>query len=279
MKITTYRLSSFSKTVEGGNPAGVVLNADSLDEKSMLEISSKIGYSETAFVSQSKVADYKVRFFTPVKEVDLCGHATIATFNLLRDLHILSCGEYTQETKAGVLKIIVNDNDVFMEQNKPVFFDIISLEEINKCFESDLTNIDNQPIQIVSTGMRDIMLPVKNLGILNKLQPKFDEIIMLSNKYDVSGIHVFTQEGITNANAVCRNFAPRDGINEEAATGTSNGALACYLSRYSNDTNIRYLFKQGYSMNKPSEIKVELGYNNQNIYKVYVGGNAVRIED
>lgn len=51
MKITTYRLSSFSQTVEGGNPAGVVLNADSLDEKSMLEISSKIGYSETAFVS------------------------------------------------------------------------------------------------------------------------------------------------------------------------------------------------------------------------------------
>ncbi|GMQ63574.1 PhzF family phenazine biosynthesis protein [Vallitalea maricola] len=278
MKLKTYRLSSFSQTVDGGNPAGVVLNADSLDEKSMLEISSKIGYSETAFVSQSKVADYKVRFFTPVKEVDLCGHATIATFNLLRDLHILPCGEYIQETKAGILKIIVNDNDVFMEQNKPVFFDIISLEEINKCFESSLTNIDNQPIQIVSTGMRDIMLPVKNLGILNELLPKFNEIIMLSNKYDVSGIHVFTQEGITDANAVCRNFAPRDGINEESATGTSNGALACYLNRYSNDTNSRYLFKQGYSMNKPSEIKVELGYNNENIDKVYVGGNAVRIE-
>ncbi|GMQ57280.1 PhzF family phenazine biosynthesis protein [Vallitalea sediminicola] len=279
MKLETYRLSSFSQTVEGGNPAGVILNADNLDEGSMLEIASKIGYSETAFVSHSKVADYKVRFFTPINEVDLCGHATIATFNLLRDLQILSCGKYTQETKAGVLNIIINDYDVFMEQNRPVFSDIISLEEINCCFKASiLTNIENRPIQIVSTGMRDIMLPVKSLTMLNELQPNFDEIIMLSKKYDVSGIHTFTQKGVTKANAICRNFAPRDGIDEESATGTSNGALACYLNRYSNNTNSEYLFKQGYSMNKPSEIKVELQYNKNNIDKVYVGGNAVRIE-
>lgn len=279
MEYKVYRVSSFTKTVEGGNPAGVILNADSLNEISMLEIASRMGYSETAFISKSKVADYKVRFFTPVEEVDLCGHATIATFNLLRDLDILSCGTYTQETKAGILKIIINENDVFMEQNKPVFADRLSLDEISSCFKSSiLTDIEDRPIQIVSTGLRDIMLPVKSLGILNELKPKFEKITILSKKYDASGIHAFTEDTITNANATCRNFAPRYGINEESATGTSNGALACYLNWYNNKTNSKYLFKQGDSMDKPSEIKVELKYNNYTIDKVYVGGNAVRID-
>lgn len=211
MEFKAYRVSSFTKIVEGGNPAGVILNADSLNEKLMLEIASRMGYSETAFISQSKVADYKVRFFTPAEEVDLCGHATIATFNLLRDLDVLSCGTYTQETKAGILKIIINENDVFMEQNKPVFTDILSLDEISTCFKSSiLTYIESKPIQVVSTGLRDIMLPVKSLGILNELKPKFEKITILSKKYDVSGIHAFTEDTKKQMQMLLAEILPQD---------------------------------------------------------------------
>lgn len=279
MYTKVYRLTSFAKSVEGGNPAGVLLDAENLKESSMREIARKIGYSETAFVSKSKVADYKVRFFTPVEEVDLCGHATIATFNLLRDLGRLSCGMYNQETKAGILKIKINENDVFMEQNKPVFKDIISIDEAKHCFvSSKLINIKNRPIQIVSTGIRDIFLPVKSLEELNNLRPNFEKITELSEKYDAVGIHAFTENTNNNANAICRNFAPRYGINEESATGTSNGALACYLKKYDNNSNLEYLFEQGYSMNKPSEIKVKLVLSKDNISEVYVGGSAIRID-
>lgn len=279
MDIKIYRLTSFAKSVEGGNPAGVVIDAEGLSELSMREIARKVGYSETAFVLKSEEADYKVRFFTPVEEVDLCGHATIATFNLLRDLGRLSCGIYSQETKAGILKIIINKNDIFMEQNLPTFGDIMNIDEIKQCFESsNLTNIKNRPIQIVSTGLRDIIIPVKSIEELNKLKPNFEKMTELSEKYDVVGLHAFTEKTKNNASAICRNFAPRYGIDEESATGTSNGALACYLNKYDSNTYFEYLFEQGYSMNKPSEIKVKLELSNDEINEVYVGGSAIRID-
>lgn len=109
-------MRAFAKTEKGGNPAGVVFDADGLSESSMKEIASEVGYSETAFVMKSHMADFRVRFFTPIEEVDLCGHATIAAFNLMRDEKIILPGNYTQETKAGVLKLRVYENTVFMEQ-------------------------------------------------------------------------------------------------------------------------------------------------------------------
>ena len=81
--IKVYTLNAFTDDVSGGNPAGVVLDADNLTEKQMQGIAKKVGFSETAFVMSSDSADFRVRFFTPSDEVDLCGHATIATFKLL----------------------------------------------------------------------------------------------------------------------------------------------------------------------------------------------------
>ena len=79
-----YRISALKYNNMGGNPAGVVLDADLLSESDMPTIAKEVGYSETAFIMKSLNADFKVRFFTPVAEVDLCGHATIASFNLLK---------------------------------------------------------------------------------------------------------------------------------------------------------------------------------------------------
>lgn len=117
-KIKVFTLNSFAKTLEGGNPAGVVLDADNLTEKQMMYISKEVGFSETAFVSKSNKADFKVRFFTPTDEVDLCGHATIATYFLMWNKQLIKSGNYTQETKAGILGIEAGkDGTVFMDQN------------------------------------------------------------------------------------------------------------------------------------------------------------------
>jgi PhzF family phenazine biosynthesis protein len=104
MEIKVYTLNAFAKTDHGGNPAGVVLDPDSLSAHDMQKVAAKVGFSETAFVKKSNSADFKVVFFTPNGEVDLCGHATIATFYLLANKGIVQAGKYTQETKAGVLK-------------------------------------------------------------------------------------------------------------------------------------------------------------------------------
>jgi PhzF family phenazine biosynthesis protein len=67
----------------------------------MQQTACRAGFSETAFLLPSKIADFRVRFFTPTEEVDLCGHATIALFSLLRQEGKIKDGDYTQETKAG----------------------------------------------------------------------------------------------------------------------------------------------------------------------------------
>lgn len=282
MKVKVYKLNSFAKTKAGGNAAGVVIDADSLTEKEMGKIAAILGFSETAFILQSDAADFRVRFFTPKEEVDLCGHATIAAFYTMAYLGLLKPGKYKQETKAGILGIEINeDNSVMMNQSVPVFSEIIDKNEL-----ADSLNINESqmpgdlPAQIVSTGLRDIMIPVKNIEILNAMKPDMEKIKMISQKYNTVGYHVFTLESLYGGKANCRNFAPLYDIPEESATGTSNGALGCYLYHYGKinsgqESNI--VFEQGYSMKKPSEILVSLSVKEKEIQEVRVGGNAMNL--
>jgi len=269
--MSLYHVSAFPKTEFGGNKAGVYLEADELTEKEMKKIAHKVGYSETAFVMKSDIADFKVRFFTPTSEVDLCGHATIATFNLLRDLKIIKTGVHTQETKVGVLSLDVQENMVFMEQKPPTFYEEVDLKDINMCFRNKKFVHEDLPIQIVSTGLKEIFIPIKDVETLNKLKPNFEEIIALSVKYKVIGVHAFAVS--EDVDAYGRNFAPYVGIDEESATGTSNGALSCYLSKYVIKKE-EYILRQGYSMNLPSEIYSRIEYKDKNISKVFIGGTA-----
>lgn len=272
--MSLYKLTSFPKTEFGGNKAGVYVDADNLTEEEMQSIAKELNFSETAFVLKSNVADFKVRFFTPNIEVDLCGHATIATFNLLRDLNIIKEGTYTQETRAGVLELRIKEKEVFMEQPLPKFFDKLKTNELNTCFSNHHFVNEDLPIQVVSTGMKELFLPVKDVETLHKLQPNYEEIIEYSVKYNVIGIHAFALSD--EVDAYGRNFAPIVGIKEESATGTSNGALGSYLFKYVTQKNT-YVLRQGFSMNLPSEIITEIESNDNQITKVFVGGTAIII--
>lgn len=282
MKIKVYTLNSFAKTKEGGNPAGVVMNADSLSEEQMRKIAAVLGFSETAFVLQSNVADFRVRFFTPMEEVDLCGHATIATFYAMSSLNLLKQGNYTQETRAGILGIeIHNDNFVMMEQAIPLFGEVIEKEEVADSLHIGTDQIAaDLPIQIVSTGLKDIIVPVTSMEILDAIKPDMKKVKEISQKYNVVGYHAFSMQSLHGANAYCRNFAPLYGIPEEAGTGTSSGALGCYLYHYgkiNEEQASKILFEQGYSMQRPSEIRVSLAIKENEIYDVKVGGSAMNL--
>ncbi len=281
MKINYYSINAFAKTTTGGNPAAVVLNSERFSNDEMLKIANRIGFSETAFVFKTKKADFEVKFFTPEAEVDLCGHATIGLFSILFTLKMINNGKYKILTKAGILEIKVEkDGSIFMEQTTPIFSNIINTEEIIDSLrikEEDLIN--ELPCQIVSTGLKDIIIPVKDISILNSINPNFDKIKDISKKYNVIGYHLFALSDSNNIVASCRNFAPLYEINEEAATGTSNGALACYLYKYGViDKTEEILLEQGISMNKPSLIKANLEIKNKKINKVLVGGLALNLK-
>ncbi len=273
-----YKLSAFPKTKSGGNKAGVVLNGDYLTEEEMKGIAKEVGYSETAFVLKSDKADFKVRFFTPTDEVDLCGHATIAAFNLLRDLKVIKPGIYTQETKAGVLKLYVRPQIVFMQQNNPEFFETLIVEDVRNCFDNEGFVHPEFPIKVVSTGLKEIFIPVISVDALNNLKPNIEEILRVSKKHDCIGIHAFAFGGNECA-AYGRNFAPVVGIDEESATGTSNGALSCYLYELVDKSTKQLVLRQGYSMDKPSEIFSKITVKSEKIREVWIGGRAIILEN
>ncbi|WP_426252070.1 PhzF family phenazine biosynthesis protein [Paenibacillus pabuli] len=140
------------------------------------------------------------------------------------------------------------------------------------------------PVQIVSTGLRDILIAVNHVDVLAKIVPDFQLIAEICKAHQVIGYHVFALEPDAKvALAECRNFAPLYDIPEESATGTSNGALLCYLHKYnqlSDPHDTTYTIKQGYTMNRPSKIRARLtlGISNETT-KIQVGGVAVHIEN
>lgn len=272
MNVEVFKLTAFPNGKNGGNKAGVVLDADNLSDSDMQGIAKNVGFSETAFVLTSNRADFKIRYFTPTNEVDLCGHATIATFNLLRDKKKIKKGTYSLETRVGILNIEVLKNEVFMEQLHPVFYEKVEEFEVLDCFYEERFFNKELPCIIASTGMREIFVPIKDVNTLHKLHPKMKNIMYLCEKYDVIGMHLYALDD--KVDAYGRNFAPMVGIDEESATGTSNGALACLLNKYYAPTKTEFVLRQGYSMDMPSEIKAKLVKHNQEILKVQVGGSA-----
>lgn len=269
--INVYVASAFSKNGRGGNKAGVVVNNDSLSKTDKMRVANQLGYSETAFLSSSETADYKLEYFTPTEEVPLCGHATIGTFTVLKELGKLERPEYTIETKSGILRITVaEDGLIFMEQNLPTFYETLKQQDLSACMNTSYID-EKLPIQIVSTGLKDILVPIDSQTHLEELTPCMREISAISKTKNVVGIHAFTLVKGGAVTAICRNFAPLYGIDEESATGTSNCALACYLFQHGQRQR-QYIFEQGYHLKKVSQIIVHVDYEDQFITRVLVGG-------
>ena len=236
-----------------------------------MAIAKDLGYSETAFLMESNTADFKLRYFTPIEEVPLCGHATIAAFSILNSLGRLGKDAYTIETKAGTLNIRTEkDGMIFMEQNRPTYFETLTPDIFAGCLEDRF--IDTAlPIQIVSTGLKDMMLPVDSREHVERLNPNFTNMVRLCCDQDAVGIHAFALTDGAETTAICRNFAPRYGINEESATGTSSCALACYLFQHYRQQS-QYVFEQGLNLGSVSRLIVNITHQGGSIDAVHVGG-------
>ena len=279
MKIEAHIINAFIDGDIGGNPAGVVLNADGLSSSQKLEIAAIIGLSETAFVSSSKVADFKLDFFTPTKQIAHCGHATIATFVYLRELGLITKTESSKETIDGNRCIYFDGDMAFMEQLAP------SYKEVNHCIDAicsslriavdDLLNNHN-PV-IVNTGNSFLIVPLKDEKDVLDVHVDIDEIQRISEEFDLIGYYIFSQKTtVPGRDAATRMFAPRYGINEESATGMAAGPLACHLYDKLGINKDTFLIEQGHLMEPPSPsvIKVQLKLKGKKIFWLIAGGKA-----
>ncbi len=273
-----YSVNAFCKDGQGGNPAGVVLDGTAYTREQKLALATELGYSETVFIHPSDVATYKLEYYTPVDEVPLCGHATIATFVLLHQLGIAPVGQCTIETLAGILCIDIEaDGTVMMEQTIPQFLDCYQPQDFASCLPMEWYD-SRYPIQCVSTGLKDIIMPIDTPEHLDQLRPQFQAMADLNTRQDVVGIHAYTLVNDSQKTAICRNFAPRYAINEESATGTASCALACYLHRHIQPQDT-YIFEQGLTMGRPSRIIVKIKSQANQITQVMVGGKGKIIKN
>ena len=243
----------------------------------MQQIAAEFKHSETAFVKVEDDGSVTLRYFTPAGEVDLCGHATIASFALLRKLDKIGDGLHTAHTKAGELNIDVSGDTVWMDMAPPVLLRELPEEEWAALYEAYGLTVDDCPAgfapKIVSTGLADIMMPVRDHETLMRAVQNAPAVTELSKFYDVTGVHMFCLG--EDCTAYCSNYAPLYDIPEECATGTSNGALTYYLYLQgivkAGEENI---FVQGEHMNRPSEIRSRLKVEGDAV-TVQVGGRAV----
>lgn len=278
-------VNAFVKTGTGGNPAGVVLDADHYSDAQKLLIAQKVGLSETAFVSKSETCGIKLDFFTPTKRIAHCGHATIATFSYLAEIGRFGEGETSKETVDGPRKIILDHGMAYMEQLAPTYTPAtrwidqgVTLDDVLKSLAITSDDLDDRarPV-LVNTGNNFIVIAVKDQATLANITPDQDAINAISEKLDLIGYYIFTTETEeTGIDATTRMFAPRYGIIEEAATGMAAGPLACVLHDLLDIKKDTFLIAQGEFMAdpSPSQIKVTLDLKNDRITGLLAGGQG-----
>lgn len=282
MHVEAHIVNAFIDGALGGNPAGVVLDANNLTTDQKLYIARKLGLSETAFVSASQSATIKLEFFTPTRQITHCGHATIATFSLLRKLGLVEDGMLSKETIDGNRNILIDGDMVYMEQRAPEYRDIPADSPFSARIAASLGVTPAQfhgtlVPALVNTSNTFLVVPFPDEQAVSTLRPDFKLIEAISNELDVIGYYVFSNmTTISGRHAGVRMFAPRFGIPEESATGTAAGPLACYLRDYAGVRDAEIIIEQGYLMQPPSPsvIKVKLSIADGRIRHLMAGGTA-----
>lgn len=214
MKLDVYFIDAFADKVFTGNPAAVIFT-DIDDEKLMQKIAFENNLSETAFVNLSKDTNH-IRWFSPLKEVDLCGHATLASgfayFNFINK----DKNEVTFMSASGELSVSKN-NDLY-ELNFP---------------KDNLTKIDLEDRVEDSIGVKPVETYIGDINLIaildsedaiKKLNPEFNKLINLEGQ----GLIVTAQSN--EYDFVSRYFCPKYGINEDPVTGSAHTSLIPYWS-------------------------------------------------
>ena len=270
-----YIIDAFTDQPFGGNPAGVVLlDSDTFPkEELMLQIAAELRYSETAFVKRHSAQEFTIRYFTPMAEVELCGHATIASFFLLHRKGGAS-GPCLCHTKAGDLRVEAAEK-VMMQMAKPrTVATIDETEEIYKAL--GVKNYrPTMPVQIVYAGLPDIMIPLPDVATLQALQPDMQAVSGITRRLEAISFHVFAfdNDGYT---AHVRDFAPLYDIPEESATGTANASLTYYLQQCGClGAEAECAFIQGEAMGRPSVVATRIQADG----RVFVGGTAAVVAE
>lgn len=210
-----YLARAFGDSERTGNPAGVVLGADRLESSEKQEIAKQVGFSETAFITKRGETDVTLEFFTPEREIENCGHATVASLFVMKKVGLLKRDRHTFRTKASpqVKEALFQDGKVFMEQF-PETSEELSGDLRTAALATVSASVVSPPV-FVSTGNRFLLLEVQSPADLARLTPDLSKLEKLSREHNLIGSYVYARTPGQRAIATTRMFAPLYGIPED----------------------------------------------------------------
>jgi PhzF family phenazine biosynthesis protein len=262
-------VAAFTNDGAGGNPAGVVLDADALSRDERQRVATAVGAPETAFVRHVSDEVFEVEFYTPVAQVPDCGHATVAAFSELVRRGVLPASTATKRTIIGDREITIEGEHIFMQQPRPSIAPFPRAEEIAHALAIPREAIAGEPVR-ADHGLPFVLVETAR-DALARAVPDLPAIETLSNEADVVGFYVFARDVRDGnaADATIRMFAPRVGIPEEPATGMAAGLLGGYLARGAERAEFRFV--QGALMPQPSPSELIVRVEPD---RIVVGGSA-----
>jgi trans-2,3-dihydro-3-hydroxyanthranilate isomerase len=293
MKKLRYRIVDvFTNRLFGGNPLAVFIDGRGVSDPEMQALAREMNLSETTFVlpPDDPANDFRVRIFTPGRELPMAGHPTVGTaFVLAREKMLRTDGDTLTirlEEKVGLIPVRLEmkggaPDMIWMTQPRPIFGPVVS----NAVAVAEMLGIEpagirgDLPIEVVSCGTPFLFVPVRDLATMRRLSFKKELGSDVLNSLGVYGIFVFAMEAEHAGSTVhSRMFAPELGIPEDPATGGASGPLGCYLVRHgvvSAQPRVSIVSEQGIEMGRPSFIHIEITQEAGEITEVKVGGQTV----
>ena len=285
-KRTFYIIDVFAEAKYSGNQLAVFRNAESYTDRVMQKIAREMNFSETTFIcdKRNKDGSFRVRIFTPAREVPFAGHPTIGTaFVIVKEILKSKAARVDLKLRVGKIPVDVQYEgrkvDILtMRQVQPGFGRIVKSAEVAKILNLGEKDISRRfPCVEVSTGMPHLIIPLSGLDALKKCRVNREFYERLIKRIDAKSLFVFSTEAYSKGNDIsARCFPIFYGIEEDPATGSANGCLAAYLSKYEvfGSPVVDAKVEQGFEINRPSKLYIKASPAEKGWIDVTVGGKS-----
>ncbi|MFQ5443815.1 MAG: PhzF family phenazine biosynthesis protein [Nitrospinales bacterium] len=289
MDYKLYQVDVFTGQALCGNPLAVFPESSGLETETMQKIAREMNLSETTFVfpSADGEADFDVRIFTPGKEIPFGGHPTLGTAFVLRHCGLASMDQEILRLRmpVGVIPVRVDDGgrQLSFTQPTPEFSGHYQdFDKLAQALSIDSDSIDKRwPVEVVSTGFPALFVPLASLPTIQSIQLNLGKLRQILDEMKVDMLYAFTLQTLDeNATLHSRAFAPFIGITEDPATGSAAGAIGGYLAKNKvihEDKFGEIKIEQGFEIDRPSQIYVQVSYREGEIQSIQVGGETCLI--
>jgi PhzF family phenazine biosynthesis protein len=267
--------ASFARDLDGGNPAGVVLSSEAIPTRTAQSLAKVLSVPTTGFAVLDKPAaagSASVRFFTPQREIDACGHVTIAVATALVEAGIWRWGDDALiRARGGEYPLRLRSGRVEMRQHRQALEPVsITWDDVRGVL-GPIRPSAELPLAVAGTGLRHLIVPLADVAALNEMALHAERIAALAERCAADTICVWAPSGPSRVRM--RDLCAPIGALEEPASGMTAGGLALYLAEHGQIRGAELTVDQGVEMGRPSRIEVVLTAPDE----ITVRGEAKRV--